>query len=117
MPKLEPSIKPKNETNQYSSKLKEISLKLEKKRKTRVLVLFFGEAITRSTVNGIYDKLQKEYEGTKRLDVILDSSGGDIDAAFILAKLLRKYGKDKLTFIIPRWAKSAATLLACSGDE
>ena len=50
------------------------------------------------------------------MNIILDSKGGDIDAAYNLASLFRKYGTEKLDFIIPRWAKNAATLLACSGD-
>jgi hypothetical protein len=45
------------------------------------------------------------------------TSGGDIDAAYNLAMLFRKYGRDALTFIVPRWAKSAATLLVCAGDS
>jgi membrane-bound ClpP family serine protease len=31
--------------------------------------------------------------------------------------LFRKFGSKELNFIIPRWAKSAATLLVCSGDK
>jgi Serine dehydrogenase proteinase len=31
--------------------------------------------------------------------------------------LFREFAPEKLHFIIPRWAKCAATLLACSGDE
>jgi hypothetical protein len=31
--------------------------------------------------------------------------------------LFRKYGSEELNFIIPRWAKSAATLLVCSGNK
>jgi ClpP class serine protease len=52
-----------------------------------------------------------------RLDVILESSGGSIDAAYNIALLLRRYAKDELNIIIPRWAKSAATVIACAGDK
>jgi hypothetical protein len=48
---------------------------------------------------------------------IVDSIGGDIDAAYNLAMLFRRYGPDTLRFIVPRWAKSAATLLVCAGDN
>lgn len=51
------------------------------------------------------------------LTVILDSGGGDIDAAYNIAKLLRRRSPKSLTFIVPRWAKSAATLLACAGKR
>jgi len=51
------------------------------------------------------------------MNVIVDSGGGDIDAAYNLAMLFRRYGSVELNFIIPRWAKSAATLLVCAGDS
>ena len=47
---------------------------------------------------------------------MVDSGGGDIDAAYNLAMLFRRYGSKQLTFVVPRWAKSAATLLVCGGD-
>jgi len=31
--------------------------------------------------------------------------------------LFREFGSEELNFIIPHWAKSAATLLVCSGDK
>ena len=52
-----------------------------------------------------------------KIDVIVDSSGGDIDAAYNLSNLFRRFAKEELNFIVPRWAKSAATLLVCSGDK
>lgn len=83
-------------------------------------ILLDNEAIAPSVVDDVYDKLQEHF-GFKPLDrelvVVLESGGGDIDAAYNLAHLLRRYGNKGLKFIIPRWAKSAATLLACSGDE
>ena len=78
---------------------------------------FFGVTITPTIVNDIFeDLLAKSEKGNECLNIIIDSGGGDIDAAYNLAMLFRKYGTKKLEFIIPRWAKSAATLLACSGD-
>lgn len=78
---------------------------------------FLGVNITRSIVEDIFDELRKNYkECDGRLDVIIDSGGGDIDAAYNLSMLFRKYGTKELNFIIPRWAKSAATLFVCSGD-
>ena len=83
-------------------------------------ILLGNESITPSVVDNVYDELQECF-GFEPLDkelvVVLESGGGDIDAAYNLAHLLRKYGDKGLKFIIPRWAKSAATLLACSGNE
>ena len=83
-------------------------------------LLSSNERITAATVDRVFDDLQEIAELDKdenRLAVIVDSGGGDIDAAYNLACLFRRYGKRRLTYIVPRWAKSAATLLVCGGDS
>ena len=91
---------------------------LAKIRQSKCFSLLLGEPDIRSTlVDRVYDELKGEKHDFKSLDIIIDSGGGDIDAAYNLARLFRRYGKERLTFIIPRWAKSAATLLICAGDE
>ncbi len=75
--------------------------------------------ITPQTVDKVFDELQQRFGSTTpngRLVVVVDSSGGDIDAAYNLALLFRNYGAQRLTYVVPRWAKSAATLLVCGGD-
>ncbi|OWP56411.1 MAG: hypothetical protein B2I17_05980 [Thermoplasmatales archaeon B_DKE] len=96
-----------------------LTKELERIRGNRVLTLLFSydENLGDSTIGIVYNRLRANFKDTENLDVVLNSSGGDIDAAYGLALILRKYCTQKLTFIIPRWAKSAATLLACSGDE
>lgn len=91
---------------------------LAKIRKSKCFPLLLGDAsIRETTVDRVYDRLRDgKYDGGS-LDVIIDSSGGDIDAAYNLSLLFRRYGSASLTFFIPRWAKSAATLLICAGDE
>lgn len=91
---------------------------LAKVRQSKCFSLLLREPDIRSTlVDRVYDELKAEKHDFKSLDIIIDSGGGDIDAAYNLARLFRRYGKERLTFIIPRWAKSAATLLICAGDE
>ena len=83
-------------------------------------LLSSNERIAAATVDRVFDDLQEIAELDKdenRLAVIVDSPGGDIDAAYNLACLFRRYGKRRLTFIVPRRAKSAATLLVCGGDS
>ena len=80
-------------------------------------LLLGGVDIQSTLVDGVYDDLRTGKYSCKSLDVIIDSGGGDIDSAYNLALLFRRYGKERLTFIVPRWAKSAATLLICAGDE
>lgn len=95
----------------------EVSVKeIERKRNRRCFLL---EAfVSPSLVEGVYSELRSKYQNINgELDVIVNSPGGDIDAAYNLACLFQKYGNKKLTFIVPRWAKSAATLIVSAGDE
>ena len=83
-------------------------------------LLSADEQITAATVDRVFDDLQGMPELGKdesSLAVIVDSGGGNIDAAYNLARLFSRYGKRRLTYIVPRWAKSAATLLVCGGDS
>lgn len=75
-------------------------------------------SITGRVVDDVYDDLRKGYQATGDcIDVIVDSGGGDIDATYNLALLFRRFGAKHLEFIVPRWAKSAATMLVCAGDR
>lgn len=51
----------------------------------------------------------------KVLDVVLQTPGGDIDAAFNITKLLR-YASKSVNIIVPLFAKSAGTLMCLGGD-
>jgi len=71
------------------------------------------------TVDTAFDALRPKDgapELTRSLAVVVDSPGGDIHSAYNLACLFRRYATERLLFIVPRWAKSAATLLVCGGD-
>jgi hypothetical protein len=116
----------KNETNFESNEKQiqkltdKIDVCLQKLHELRGCVCypFLDVKITPPVVDDIFDDLRTKYnECGGRLDVIIHSSGGDIDAAYNLSMLFRKFGTEELNFIIPRWAKSAATLLVCSGDS
>lgn len=66
----------------------------------------------------VYDfliKLGRHINGN--VDVILFSTGGDADAAFHIGKMLHGMTKGTLSFIVPRCATSAATLLTLAGDK
>ncbi len=106
----------------------------EKQIKTQIgeLAATFGEdvvcyplviaddQITAATVDKVFDDLLDTHSSgieSGCLVVVVDSPGGDIDAAYNLAMLFRRYGAERLTYVVPRWAKSAATLLVCGGDS
>ena len=110
--KKRPSIK--GLSDQINAKVEQ----LEKVRGRPCYPLLLGDQnIGRGLVDKVYGDLRSQEEPSAQLDVLVDSGGGDIDAAYNLALLFRRYGTDQLTFIVPRWAKSAATLLICGGDE
>lgn len=109
---------PKNSKENLEKKVIDIINKLKGKRKTEILPLFWSNKnISPQSVDEIYDVLRKEFKGCKKLDVIVDSGGGDIHSAYHLAKTFRYFAHERLTFIVPRWAKSAATLMVLGGDE
>ena len=82
--------------------------------------LVADEEISSATVDRVFDDLQRCYgimAESRSLVILVDSGGGNIDAAYNLALLFRRYGSEHLRYIVPRWAKSAATLLVCGGDS
>lgn len=103
---------------EFDEQIRQVLSQLKEKRGRFVYPLFLGDvSIERDTVNGVFDDLRSYISNPcARLDVIVDSSGGDIHAAYNLARLFRRFAKEELNFIVPRWAKSAATLLVCGGD-
>jgi hypothetical protein len=92
--------------------------KLEEKRDAVVVPLLFSSKrlISMASVDELYDALSSIGEQPK-VDVILFSFGGDPDQAYIIGSMLQDFTKERLTVIVPRLAKSAATLIACAGDE
>lgn len=110
---------PLNEMRNYIlSENTRLSLELEKLRETTVLFYFF-DILHRSVddLQNIINQLKKDNKQMNNVDIILHSGGGFIDPAYHLTKMLNVAVESKLTFIVPRYAKSAATLLACGGDE
>jgi hypothetical protein len=67
--------------------------------------------------NPQFQEERKKFPKPDDIDVIVDSFGGDADAAYHIAKLLHQNFKGTIKYIVPRFAKSAATLLVCGGDK
>jgi len=110
--------KKKSEIEEIDARIEEKIQEFKKIRDNRHCFLFLVKSIDHSVVNDTFNELRQSAQKCDgRLDVIIDSGGGDIHSAYNLAMLLRKYGKMELNFFIPRWAKSAATLLVCAGDK
>jgi len=67
--------------------------------------------------NPQFQEDRKKFTKPDDIDVIVDSFGGDADAAYHMAKLLHQNFKGSIKYIVPRFAKSAATLLVCGGNQ
>ncbi len=92
--------------------------RLQDLRGNAIYPLFMNDSsIEQETVGDVFDDLYEYIGKTDKLDVIVDSSGGDIHAAYKLALLFKRFARKELNFIVPRWAKSAATLLVCGGNK
>jgi ClpP class serine protease len=80
------------------------------------LLYSWNRLIAKPDVDNVYDCLLQMGPQPK-LDVIIFSRGGDPDQAYVIGNLLQSFTSEKLTIIVPRFAKSATTLIVCAGDE
>jgi hypothetical protein len=55
--------------------------------------------------------------GDKDILLILQSHGGRIEPAYLISKTLKRLSANKFVAVVPRRAKSAATLIALGADE
>lgn len=95
--------------------------KFSESRKADVLPLLMDptRSIDRYFASRVYEYLEgwRENKEYGDLDVVIHSSGGSASVAYHIGRMLQSYCDNKLTIIVPRYAKSAATLLACSADQ
>jgi len=84
--------------------------------KYNLLFVFDRDSITRADANRIYTAVSKADKGKPNL-LLLSSTGGDIAAAYFIAKLCREYTRESFEVVVPREAKSAATLICCGADR
>lgn len=65
------------------------------------------------------DRIYRSLNQDKSKDVLLIifTSGGQIEPAYLISKCCKEYSKNKFVVVIPRKAKSAGTLIALGGDE
>jgi len=99
----------------YLDKTGPLIADIEKVRSSQVLVFICDTSIDISCAYRI-NKIVRKLKTEEKLDLLMESAGGDIDAASKVVKILRENSK-KLATIVPFYAKSAASLLAISSDE
>lgn len=82
-----------------------------------VLYLFDSERpIGNTHANDLYEAAE---EGKRQNDILLviQSPGGRIEPAYLASKTCKRLAKERFLAVVPRRAKSAATLLALGADE
>jgi ClpP class serine protease len=87
--------------------------------KYSVMFLYDAVAIARSDTDQLYRALNtlKGAFRKKPLLLILDSDGGDVGAAYFIAKICREFTDAAFEVAVPRRAKSAATLICCGAER
>lgn len=80
----------------------------------RETILIIGHMDTPMTIAA--SRVLRRIGKVEHIDVVIDSPGGDLDAAMKLSKILRNHCGE-LTVSVPFSAKSAATLLAIGADQ
>ncbi len=74
-----------------------------------------GSSIIEPDIQPFYDLLSRVEKG-EDLDLLIQSGGGDIDAAEKMVYMCRSVAK-RFRVIVPEYAKSAATLIALASDQ
>lgn len=99
---------------QIQLKLAEPISQIESLRNSKVLV-FNASNLDMEILPALYQQLLRIGK-VERLDVVIQSKGGEINAARRIALLLREFA-DHLCFIVPYYCESSATILALAADE
>lgn len=100
----------------------ELYKKIEVKRNRPLIVYVTSNRINASggisgdAVPEILDQLQRLPAGTKNLDLLIVSDGGDPTVAWRIVSLIRERA-EKFSALIPQAAYSAATLIVLGADE
>lgn len=79
-------------------------------------VLVLRDSISRSSSDRIYRAIRGA-PSVKPILMVLDSDGGDVAAAYFVAKLCRQHTEAAFEIAVARRAKSAATLICCGADR
>lgn len=93
----------------------DIARQWEQTNDSNLFMLVGKTQLSRSLTDWVYTEL-KNIDRSKILDVIIDCSGGNIEAAYQLIGLFRN-NCTKLRVFVPDWAKSAATFFCLGADE
>lgn len=81
-----------------------------------ILILHDEGRMVKSDADNIYSA-SVAFTDKRPVLLVLYSTGGVIGSAYLIGKLCREYADGKFVVVVPRQAKSAATLICCAADE
>ena len=92
-------------------------LEMFAERRDRLVIgLVAGEAFLTDNWAMLLRHHLQDYNDLPSIDIVVDSIGGDVGAAYSVVELLRTHAKS-FTAVVPRFAMSAATLICMGADE
>lgn len=103
-------------TATISAYLKQEASKIGCFDKYNVIILYDDTELVKSDADNIYNSVTK-FSEKKPLLLVLFSRGGSAASAYLIGKLCREYSNGTFIASIPRYAKSAATLITCAANE
>lgn len=107
----------KSVANNFIKKyLKQVVDKSEISDGNNLLILYDNSTMIKSDADNIYNAVTK-FTNDKPLHLVLYSKGGSAASAYLIGKLCREYAEDKFIVTVPRYAKSAATMICCAANE
>lgn len=99
-----------------ASYLKQEASKIKCFKKYNIVVLYDDTTLVKGDADKIYNAVTR-FSEKKPLLLVLYSRGGSAASAYLIGKLCREYSNDTFIASIPRFAKSAATLITCAANE
>jgi hypothetical protein len=85
-------------------------------RQYNVLILHDEGRMVKSDADHIYSAASA-FTDNRPVLLVLYSSGGVIDSAYLIGKLCQEHSSGKFVVAVPRQAKSGATLVCCAANE
>jgi hypothetical protein len=82
-----------------------------------ILLMFDPLTLMRQDTDKVYQALNALTDKSKPIALIINSGGGEVDAGYLISKLCREFSPDRFIAVVPRRAKSAATLICCGADQ
>lgn len=122
--KEQPVAKKQTHVMDPFGKLDEASMQLVRQRGRPVLILYYvlgeGGSMDDDDVEDIYNEFRmrgwSRDSSQRSLDILLHTWGGNPDAAYRIAQVIRDFASE-VTFLIPEHAASAGTLTCLCGNE